>query len=61
MASRAAVRSMLAEGDRRTTGRVVEVVELVRRRPGTMARVVECLWDSDPGVAMRAADAIEKI
>jgi hypothetical protein len=52
---------MLGGGDRRSIGRADEVVDLVRVRPKTIARVVACLWDPDGCVRMRAADAAEKV
>ena len=55
------VRSMLAGGDRRSIGRADEVVDLVRLQPKELAHLIECLWDSDSLVCMRAADAAEKI
>jgi hypothetical protein len=55
------ISSMLAGGDRRSLGRAAEVVELIRRAPRKISNLVECLWDSDARVRMRAADALEKI
>lgn len=52
---------MLADGDRRSIGRVGEVVDLVRVQPERMGELMECLWDADAGVRMRAAGAIEKL
>jgi hypothetical protein len=52
---------MLAGGDRRSIGLANEVVELVRLQPKKIGELVVCLWDADPLVAMRAADAAEKI
>jgi hypothetical protein len=37
-----------------------EIAALLLKRPGRTARVVECLWDEDAGVANRAADALER-
>ena len=54
-------RSMLAGGPRLGAGRVCEVVELVLAQPRKAPRLVACLWDADPGVACRAADALEKV
>jgi hypothetical protein len=51
---------MLAGGPRLGVGRVREVVELVLAQPRKTAQLVECLWDADPGVVSRAADALEK-
>lgn len=55
------VRSMLEGGDRRSLGRASEVLELVRQKPEMIGALVRCLWDSDPRVAMRAADVMEKM
>jgi len=55
------MRAILAGGDRRSIGRSDEVVDRVRAHPKSFAQLVECLWDSDPCVSMRAADAIEKL
>jgi hypothetical protein len=42
-------------------GRVSEIVDLLRMHPRRLAALVECLWDEDPGVASRAADALERL
>jgi hypothetical protein len=55
------IRLMLSGGDRRSIGRVAEVVALIERRPKTTSFLVGCLWDEDSRVCMRAADALEKI
>ena len=60
MPSRKTIRSMLAGGDRRSIGRSDEVAELVARCPEEVVELVECLWDPDPRICMRAADAMEK-
>ena len=60
MASGKIIRPMLAGGDRRSIGRSDEVAELVARRPQQAAELVACLWDPDPRICMRAADALEK-
>jgi hypothetical protein len=51
---------MLAQGDRRSIARSNEVAELVALHPEQVAELVECLWDPDPCICMRAADAMEK-
>ena len=56
----ATIRSMLAEGSRLAVGRVREVAALVLAHPKNAARLIECLCDEDPGVANRAADALER-
>lgn len=55
------IRQMLAPGRRLDVGRVCEVVELIEGRPGKLAQLVGCLWDNDPAVANRAADALERV
>ena len=52
---------MLGGGDRRSIGRANEVKKLVLKEPERFAELIECLWDEDPLVRMRAADAAEKI
>src|SRR5580658_7705264 len=53
--------SMLAGGDRRSIGRADEVADLVGREPKVLPHLVECLWDTDALLRMRAADAMEKL
>ena len=55
------IRQMLVPGKRLDAGRVWEVVELIEGKPGKVAQLVECLFDDDPGIASRAADALESI
>jgi hypothetical protein len=55
------VRAMLSGGDRRSIGRVAEVVDLVEAYPHELPSLVLCLWDVDARVSMRAADALEKL
>lgn len=52
---------MLAGGDRRSIGRVPEVIELVERQPGRLRELIEGIEHNDPVVRMRAADAVEKL
>jgi len=61
MSPKGTIRSMLIGGDRRSIGRANEVVDLVRLQPKKVAHLVECLWDPDSRVRMRAADATEKM
>ena len=56
-----AIAAMLKGADRRSIGRSNEVKKLVLRQPGRFAELFKCLWDEDPVVRMRAADAAEKI
>jgi hypothetical protein len=52
---------MLTGGDRRSTGRSQDVVEIVLANPKRFGEVYAGLEDPDPLVRMRAADALEKI
>jgi len=62
MPSRNTLRSMLTAGRSPiSSGRTAEVVELVRAHPIKANQLLECLWDQEPAVAMRAADALEKL
>lgn len=60
-ASRAALLRMLSGGDRRSIGRVDEVIALVEARPELFAVLLDALQHTDPIVRMRAADAAEKL
>ena len=52
---------MLSGGDRRSIGRVADAVDLIEQHPQRISSLVDCLWDEDACVRMRAADALEKI
>lgn len=52
---------MLAGGDRRSIGRSDKVVATVESSPGKVRQLIKLMWDSDPLVSMRAADALEKV
>ncbi len=52
---------MLRGGDRRSIGRVPEVVELAAGKPPLVEQLVQALSDQDAVVRMRAADALEKL
>jgi hypothetical protein len=55
------LRAMLAVGCHRLdVGRAREVAALIQTHPGKTRQLVECLFDSDPGIANRAADALER-
>lgn len=54
------IRRMLEPGRRLEPGRVWEVVELIEGRPGKLGQLIECLWDDNPAIASRAADALER-
>ena len=53
--------SRLQGGDRRSIGKVNEVVTAVQKKPDLIKDLVDGLFDDDPVVRMRAADAMEKI
>src|SRR3954463_16801668 len=42
-------------------GRVPELVRTISNQPRRAARLIELLWDDDPGVANRAADLLERV
>lgn len=54
------LRALLAGGDRRSIGRVPEIVATVQANPTLLAELVAAMGDADPVVRMRAADAVEK-
>ncbi len=54
------IRFLLAGGDRRSIGKSNAVAALVLQEPKQFGELIECLWDADPLIAMRAADAAEK-
>jgi hypothetical protein len=51
----------LRGGDRRSIGRVEEVIADVLAEPRLFAELFDCMISDDPAVRMRAADAAEKI
>lgn len=55
------VLSKLRGGDRRSIGKVDDVVSAVRKKPDLFKDLVTGLFEEDPVVRMRAADAMEKI
>ncbi|HEY1904278.1 MAG TPA: hypothetical protein VGG56_17750 [Terracidiphilus sp.] len=60
MAKAESIRSMLKEGQGRiSVGRAEEVAALVLAQPKAFPKLIECLWDEDPGVVNRAAHALE--
>jgi HEAT repeat protein len=58
---RHAIAAILGGGDRRSIGRSDGVKKLVLHQPERFTELIECLWDKDPIVRMRAADAAEKV
>ena len=55
------VEDMLDGGDRRSLGQVSRLVARVRRNPALLPQIIAALRSPRPLVAMRAADAVEKI
>ena len=53
--------SRLRGGDRRSIGNVEEVITAVRKKPDLFKELATGLFDEDPVVRMRAADAMEKL
>lgn len=47
--------------DPQSIGRANEVARLVLRKPRRFRELIKCLWDENPVVRMRAADAAEKV
>lgn len=61
MRKQESIRSMLAVGRHRLDpGLSSKVAELLLTKPRRAAQLIECLWDEEPGVANRAADALER-
>jgi hypothetical protein len=56
-----AIAAMLKGGDRRSIGKANQIATLVLSEPKRFAELIQCLWDEDPIVRMRAADAAEKV
>jgi len=55
------LRSQLAVGRHALdSGRVSQVAAIIQAHPRRAARLIELLWDDDPGVASRAADVLER-
>jgi hypothetical protein len=55
------IHAMLTEGRQGLSiGRAREVAALVLAKSKVVSRLIECLWDPDPGIANRAADALER-
>src|SRR5215472_7075663 len=42
-------------------GRVPEITTLISAQPRRAERLIELMWDDDPGVASRAADVLERV
>lgn len=62
MSQRVKIRALLLEGRTPLSlGKVHEAVEWVYGDARLRERLVECLWDDDPGVVNRAAQAVELV
>ena len=62
MAQHVDLRAQLAIGRSAfDVGRVPEISEWICDLPKRIPRLIELLWDDDPGVASRAADVLERI
>ena len=55
------IAQLLNFGDKRTTGKVDQVVELVKGSPQKFPHVFEAMKSPNPAVRMRAADAVVKL
>jgi hypothetical protein len=58
---RQAIAARLKGGDRRSIGRSNQIAKVVSSDSRRFAELFKCLWDDDPIVRMRAADAAEKV
>jgi hypothetical protein len=62
MAHPDSIRAMLSQGQGRiSVGRAEEVAALVRAQPRLFPKLIESLWDKDPGTVNRAAHALERV
>jgi hypothetical protein len=55
------ITAMLEGSDQRSIGRANEVARLVLKESRRFRELIKCLWDENPVVRMRAADAAEKV
>ena len=55
------IAAMLEGTDRRSIGHAADAARLVLKEPRRFRQLIECLWDENPVVRMRAADAAEKV
>ncbi|HVZ83905.1 MAG TPA: hypothetical protein VG893_09535 [Terracidiphilus sp.] len=61
MTKNAELRALLTEGRHSlSVGRTRQVAEMLTARPKLAGTLIELLWDDDPGIANRAADALER-
>jgi hypothetical protein len=52
---------LLQGGDRRSIGKANQIAAQILREPDQLPDLIECLWNDDPVICMRAADAAEKV
>ena len=55
------LKDLLRGDDRRSIGKSNQVAELILADPKRFTELIQCLWDEDSLVRMRAADAAEKV
>jgi hypothetical protein len=55
------IRDKLGGGDRRSIGKANWVVAVVKGEPALFGQLIEGLFDDDPLIRMRSADALEKV
>jgi hypothetical protein len=56
------LRSLLSDGRHAlSVARVKEICALIANKPRLAGRLIEHIWDDDPGVAQRAADVLERV
>ena len=55
------ITTLLNEGDLRSIGNVSKVLRLVDDQPDLFHEVIQAMVNADPGIRMRASDAVEKI
>ncbi len=61
MASSETLAALLKGGDRRSVGRSNDAAKLVLRQPRHFRELIECPWNENPILRMRAADVAEKV
>jgi hypothetical protein len=62
MSQKVDLRAQLAVGCHALdSARVPQIVEFIRARPRRAVRLIELMWDDEPGVANRAADVLERV
>jgi hypothetical protein len=54
------LRALIVQGDMRTIGASKQVCAMIMEKPELMREAISLMGDSETGVAMRAADVVEK-